>query len=308
MLKVVMLKGLPASGKSTYAKDYILSNPSYKRVNKDDLRKMLHNKAHSKDREKFVLEIRDSIIINALSNGFSIIVDDTNLDKKHEEAILKLVEKHNAIVDLYKGSNQDFYKHKAKFEINDTFLKVPLRECIERDSKRGSEAVGIKVIKDMYNRYIKPTLPKIEKIPYNQNLPDCIMCDLDGTLALITDRSPYDGKSCASDVINEPIKDILDKFYDFGDSSGYIIITSARNDNSKNETTKWLYDNGVHYDVIYMRKDGDARPDNIVKEEMYNTYIKNKYNVRFVLDDRDKVVKLWRSLGLTCLQVAEGDF
>jgi adenylate cyclase class IV len=57
-----------------------------------------------------------------------------------------------------------------------------------------------------------------------------------------------------------------------------------------------------------MRKTGDNRPDNIVKKEIFDSNIKNNYYIEFVLDDRNKVVKMWRELGLTCLQVADGNF
>ena len=57
-----------------------------------------------------------------------------------------------------------------------------------------------------------------------------------------------------------------------------------------------------------MRKEGDNRPDEVVKEEIFNENIRGNYSVRFVLDDRSKVVDMWRQLGLKCLQVAEGDF
>jgi hypothetical protein len=57
-----------------------------------------------------------------------------------------------------------------------------------------------------------------------------------------------------------------------------------------------------------MRKEGDVRKDAIVKGEIYEKNINGKYNVLFVLDDRNQMVEMWRGLGLTCLQVADGDF
>jgi len=57
-----------------------------------------------------------------------------------------------------------------------------------------------------------------------------------------------------------------------------------------------------------MRKTGDSRKDSIVKREIFEEHIKGKYRIQFVLDDRNQVVEMWRQLGLTCLQVAEGDF
>lgn len=62
------------------------------------------------------------------------------------------------------------------------------------------------------------------------------------------------------------------------------------------------------YDWLYMRPEGDVRKDTEIKREIFDNYIRDKYRVLFVLDDRNSVVKMWRDLGLKCLQVAEGDF
>lgn len=74
------------------------------------------------------------------------------------------------------------------------------------------------------------------------------------------------------------------------------------------DTMAWLDENGVPGKVLHMRKNGDDRADYIVKKEIYEANIKGKYNVIFVLDDRDQVVRMWREEGLKCLQVAEGNF
>jgi len=60
--------------------------------------------------------------------------------------------------------------------------------------------------------------------------------------------------------------------------------------------------------TLFMRPDGDFRADNIVKQEIYDTHIKGKHDVLFVMDDRQQVVDMWRRNGLTCFQVAEGNF
>jgi hypothetical protein len=88
----------------------------------------------------------------------------------------------------------------------------------------------------------------------------------------------------------------------------YIVIVSGREAICKPETEQWLADNGIRYDELYMRAAEDKRDDRIVKQEIYEANIKPRFNVRFVLDDRDRVVKMWREQGLKVLQVAEGDF
>ncbi|WP_434685961.1 AAA family ATPase [Pseudanabaena minima] len=281
MLTVYFTIGLPASGKSTWAKAKVDKSPNaIKRVNKDELRAMLDNSYHSKGNEKFVLNMQDLIIKSALEEGKHVIVDNTHLAPKHEARIRELI------------------KGLAVLEIVD-FRHVPLETCIERDLKRFN-SVGEKVIRDMYNQFIAP--PRKPQPAYNPDLPDAIICDLDGTIALIGDRSPYDGASCEKDLVNEPVRSILQT------SGKAIVFVSGREDKYKPQTLAWLEKHGIEFESLYMRKSGDMRKDSIVKKEIYDQFILDKYNVAFVLDDRDQVVRVWRDLGLTCLQVDYGDF
>jgi uncharacterized HAD superfamily protein len=87
-----------------------------------------------------------------------------------------------------------------------------------------------------------------------------------------------------------------------------IVFVSGREDKFKPQTLAWLAKHNISFDGLYMRQSGDSRKDSIVKKEIYDEFILDKYNVAFVLDDRDQVVKVWRDLGLTCLQVDYGDF
>jgi hypothetical protein len=79
-------------------------------------------------------------------------------------------------------------------------------------------------------------------------------------------------------------------------------------DDSQEQTEAWLEKHHIRYDLLFMRKTADSRPDTVIKREIYRSYIKDKYSVLFVLDDRTRIVNMWRNLGLTCLQVAPGDF
>ncbi len=87
-----------------------------------------------------------------------------------------------------------------------------------------------------------------------------------------------------------------------------IIITSARNERHRDVTIKQLQLAGVPYDAIYLRDDGDFRPDDIVKAELLGKIITDGYNPTIAFDDRNQVVKKWRELGIKCYQVREGDF
>lgn len=133
-----------------------------------------------------------------------------------------------------------------------------------------------------------------------------ITCDIDGTLAHMQDRSPYDWDKVGDDVVDKTIKEILRTFYSTSEYA--IILISGRNDVCRQITERWLSKNYIFYDALYMRNHNDCRPDEVIKKEIYDKHIKDKYDVEFVLDDRNKVVKMWRGIGLKCLQVAEGDF
>ena len=138
MLKIIFLKGIPASGKSTWSKDFISKNPEYIRVNKDELRIMLGSEDNPCRNEKKVIAKRDEIIIDALRNGKNVIVDDTNLNPFHEERVREIASQLEKELDI-----------KIDFEIK--WFKISLTEAIERDSKREAK-VGAAVIARMYNQ------------------------------------------------------------------------------------------------------------------------------------------------------------
>lgn len=279
MKKVIMLKGLPASGKSSYAKEQCGSDVV--RVNKDDIRAMMAS-PFSKGNENIVLAVRDTLVREALSQNKTVFVDDTNFAPIHEETLRTIAAAHD-----------------APFEVK-TF-DTPVDECIKRDAKRANP-VGRDVIMDMYRKYIKQ-VP--EYIPHNPDLVDAIIVDIDGTLAHMTDRSPYDYSKVSSDVVDEKIRGLVSLYRKIGLD---VIIVSGRKDECKAETIAWLDNNNIISHALHMRKAEDNRADYIVKKEIYDEHIKGKYNIEFVLDDRDQVVRMWREEGLKVLQVAEGNF
>lgn len=282
-VEIIMTKGLPASGKSTWAKDIVDRNiGKYKRVSKDSLRLMLDNNKWSKDNERFVLNLRDTIVVETLSKGLNIIVDDTNLAPVHEIRLRELAKECS-----------------AQFTIKE-FTDVSLEECIKRDQKR-ENYVGEKVIRDMYKQFLAP---EIKPVIFDEKLLSCIICDLDGTLALFPGKNPYE-RDFENDQLNEPVAEVVHKFATTG---VLVVYFSGRSDKHRKKTEEWLKKNNLLYSVPYMREGEDKRKDSIIKKELYEKYVKGKYNVLFILDDRNQVVDLWRSLSLTCLQVAEGNF
>ncbi|HHG86111.1 MAG TPA: polynucleotide kinase [Bacteroidetes bacterium] len=285
MKKILFYKGLPASGKSTHSRKLIDNNPGkYKRINKDDLRGMLDNNKYSSSNEKFVLQMRDAIILAALEAGKHVIVDDTNIHPRHEQRIRQLA-KGQAVVELV------------------DFMHVSVETCIERDLKR-SNSVGAKVIRRMWHEYVGHLAPVLVQ---DAGLPHAIICDLDGTLALLNGRSPYDASKCDMDKLNVPVAEILNRFHATGHQ---ILFLTGREDKFEAPTLRFLAKHlGPDFKYeLFMRKTDDRRKDSIIKQELLEGKVLPRFHVDFVLDDRNQVVDMWRSLGLTCLQVNYGDF
>lgn len=139
-----------------------------------------------------------------------------------------------------------------------------------------------------------------------------IIVDLDGTIALIDHRRHYvtEGRSdwnqfyqaCVDDKPNKPVIDVVRCLHD----AGYVVyIFSGRSKSVEIETRNWLSVNDVPYFRLKMREVGDNTPDEILKLGWYKSLDRK---IDFCIDDRDKVVMMWRIQGIPCFQVAYGDF
>jgi len=137
-------------------------------------------------------------------------------------------------------------------------------------------------------------------------LPKAIICDLDGTLALINNRNPFDASTCADDELNTPVANTLKAF---AKEDYKILLVSGREDRFREQTVEFLEKYDIPYHKLWMRQAKDYRKDSIIKLELFEAEIRNKYFIEFVLDDRDQVVELWRKeLKLPCFQVNYGNF
>lgn len=135
MKRFIIVRGIPASGKSTWAKQWVSKDSSHRvRVNQDDIRSMLGT-YWVPSRESLVKAIQDDIITEALTQGYNIVVDNTNMNKTTLEHYTQLCKKYEEYIIVYKD-----------------FFDTPLSVCIERDKNRDNPITET-VIRDFYNRY-----------------------------------------------------------------------------------------------------------------------------------------------------------
>jgi len=245
---------------------------------------MLDGGRWSNDNEKHILRVRDYLIIGALRAGKHAIVDDTNLYPRHEARMREIAEQEG-----------------AEFTIKDFTKSITVDECIKRDLKR-SDSVGEGVIRRFYNKYVRIAASPPEVV---ENGKLCVICDIDGTLAHMNGRGPFEWDQVGYDNPDETIALLVNGLKKSGHE---IIIFSGRDGSCEERTRRWLAQNKIKFDFLFMRPEGSHTRDSVIKERMYRDNIEGKYNVAFVLDDRNQVVEMWRDLGLKCLQVADGDF
>lgn len=137
-------------------------------------------------------------------------------------------------------------------------------------------------------------------------LPDAAIVDIDGTLAIHEGRGPFDWHRVIEDRPNFPVIHLVRILHAAGIK---VILCSGRMELCRDETVQWLQLHRIPFDVLVMRSNEKQYvPDNEIKEEMYKEHIAERYRVLFVIDDRNRVVAMWRGLGLTVLQCADGDF
>ena len=298
--KLILTRGIQGSGKSTWARQWVEEDPINRvRINNDDIRNML-GKYWVTEREPLVSEIKQSIVTNAMSRGYDIVVDNMNLNPKEVKFWQDIVKHNNEVNPISK------YLYEIEFK---NFF-ISLEECIRRDAMRPNP-IGEKVIRDTWRRYkhfIQTTL--VEE--YVNNLrawdigkPTCVVVDMDSTLCFNTTKRPWYGEGAAKGMINDvPNGYVCDVISELQKS--YPIILATGRDTSQEEVTKqWLLDHEINVSEFYFRKEGDYRKGVEVKREQIEDIMKN-YNILVIFDDCEPIVQMYRDMGLTVLQPNKG--
>ena len=138
MSKIILCRGIQESGKTTWAKQWVLEDPEHRvRFNNDDIRNML-GKYWVTSREHLVSDIKKDFMVSAMEFGYDIVVDNMNFNPKEIEYYENLVDSTLGYMNCYSLEYKDFF--------------IPLEVCIERDSKR-ENPIGEEVIRKTYERY-----------------------------------------------------------------------------------------------------------------------------------------------------------
>lgn len=288
MSKLIIMKGLPASGKSTKAKELIADYGNTVRINKDLLRTMLHFDKFNGKNESVTNEASKELARAFLIAEMNVIVDDTNLNPKVIQGWRSLAE----------SLNEDGTHVKLEYV---DMTGVDIDECILRDYER-EKSVGKDVI---INMALRTGL---------YNMPTSVICDLDGTLCNIDHRLHYvkgerkDWKGFYSGIADDTVNEkVLEEIKTLSAEGHHIVFVSGRPEDYKQVTLDWLKKHGINFfTTLIMRKSGDSRPDDEVKREILSAYFKDKKSIIKVIDDRPRVIRMWREEGLEVMDVGHG--
>lgn len=303
---MLILAGLPGSGKTHYAHEWVSRDPERReRVNYDDLRLELYgpewvfNHVEERAMKRQAVERACS----ALHVGRSVVIDNTNVHQHGRQNWINTAESMGVKWGVYE-------------------MPVAVATCIERDRQReGRARVGRAVIERMA---LEHGFIDWNDGSYRERF---VIVDIDGTLADLTHRrhfvetwepnddhklrkKDWDSFFAALDK-DTPIQPIFDLVRLLA-MQFTILVVSGRGLEHAKPTEDWLarywpVGAGAAYAHLFMRRSGDRRPDFEVKQELLDL-LPPKGRIAYVLDDRNQVVDMWRKNGLTCLQVADGAF
>lgn len=305
---MIATRGIPGCGKSTWAKNVqdIFGKDEVVIVNRDTIRAEYNclGPNWTKDKERDVVKERDRRIAQAMKLKTRIVInDDTNIIQSNIDTFNNLANHFN-----YKFFVQDM-------------LSVPIQTCIDRDAKReGYAKVGSEVIMRMARQAgvwkdfeKRQSVPVTDRYIQNEDLPKCIICDIDGTIANLNGRDAYTtDETLLKDLPRKEIITVVKALFNSQpDCTIFFFSGREGNDSGRKYTDHWLkfsaeFHVNKYGNNLRMRKTGDTRKDTIVKKEMFNEHIRDKYNVIAVFDDRQSVCEMWLSMGLPLFNVGDG--
>lgn len=308
---ITILVGVSGSGKTTIAKDMLANNSNLIRINRDDLRLALfgveqtdinyYSRKDFKSCENTITETVEQIMYDNLNKGKDIVLDNTHLQKKYIDDIIRKFN-HLATIEIifvHGTTYPEFaeFKHRLRHR----FHEFQSDEKINYIDRQWDDFK--KLIKNLDGyRFVYPQ--EDTKIEMNSAKESVYVFDLDGTLALKGDRNIFDEEKVGVDILIENVATVLKALQ----TTHRVIFLSGRQDSCKEQTIEWLKKHKLWNDdsEIYMRKAKDSRCDSIVKEEIVMEQVLPKYHILGVFDDRERVCRMWYKLGIFCFNVNQG--
>ena len=285
-MKAIMTVGISASGKTKFAKELV----GFKIIERDMIRAQILNELTSGETEGKVVwsrwkwkwegtvtRIQREMIQEAAEAGENIIISDTNLSPTHRLELSNFLQR-------------------LGYDVEYKFIQPNFEQAVKYDTAR-ENGVGISVLAEQLNKWNSQFKDQYKGTP---NTHSAVIVDIDGTLAHMDGRSPFEWTRVGEDSVDLEVKGIVDGLR----SIGYkIIVVSGRDGVCKDLTAEWLKFHGIQYDDFFIRPEGDTRPDTEIKEEIFWNDIAPYYNIRMAIDDRPKVCMMWRSIGVKVIQV-----
>lgn len=301
MSTLLILRGIPGCGKSTFAHQWLKEGQLRARVNRDDIRMQFFGKETGVD-ESMVTVVEHAQVEMMLSAGYSVIVDDTNIRHQYIKAFINIAAKHGVPVAI-KQFDVDLKTAIARNAVRASLGGRNVPEAVIEKMYKSLKSSGQftrKLIEENYgsSQHYEPYVRPVGK-------EKIYLFDVDGTLAAMSDRSPFDWPRVGED---DPRHQVILTAQAHAKAGYKIIVMSGRDSACREETIKWLELYDIPFSDLHMRAAGDQRKDNIVKAELFDEHIRYNYDVIAVYDDRQQVVDMWRDMGVDCFQVQPGDF
>jgi predicted kinase len=283
-MKMIICRGVSASGKSTFAKELCEEDSSFVEINRDWIRFNVISPGgdwgsykFSNKKEREVTEIQKEMTMDAYAKEKNIVLSDTNLSNKTLQMWL------NIAGDL-------------GYDVEIKYFHITFEEAVRRDNLRAN-GVGQAVI---YKQWLK-WLEIIERKKYvpDTSLPEAVLFDVDGCLANNTSgRGWYEWDKVGQDTPHKHIVELAQMYYSAGTK---VILLSGRDSVCRDITANWMRKHCVPFDELFMREQGCHRKDVEIKEEIFWKHIAPRYNVKLVVDDRACVARNWNEMGLNVL-------
>lgn len=290
-MKATILIGISGAGKSTYVTDKLKENSNLTVVSKDNIRKSLIKDYDSnknlwdqysfKDNEDSINSLFDIQLRKAAKDKQNIIIDNTNLSKSKNERLERLLKNYGYVeidyVNFNLTDNINFYLENNQNRIN----TIPMR------------AINDQYLLAAQSGYLELSRSNIALV------------DIDGTVAIKCDRSPFEYNKADNDTPNQYVIDTINALYETK-RIDYIQFLSGRESYSYELTRDWLIRHGFDMNKhrLLMRKTRDCRRDSIIKNEIYEFCLKQN-NIKYLFDDRNQVVDMWWDQKLPVFHVGD---